>query len=282
MKKVILSYIEKVPALSPTIAKIVTLTSNDTSSAVDLVQAIKLDPALTAKVLNLINSSYFGMPQEVTSINRAIILLGMNTIKNLALSAEVLSSFNPSKGALFNVDKFWQHSLACAISAKLIAKRIIADPVKREEYFITGLIHDIGKIFFIKHFARDYLSMVKKVGSADNLNHKERLLFTMDHSEVGALIAEKWALPPDLVMAIRLHHEKVVKNETSFLPAAIYISNIYCKTNGFGDEIGMMAMQPPDDHDWNRLKLQKSDEAEILSCLPEKVEEAKVFLQVRS
>ncbi|MBF0459616.1 MAG: HDOD domain-containing protein [Nitrospirae bacterium] len=282
MKKVILSYIEKVPALSPTIAKIVALTSSDTSSAVDLVQAIKLDPALTAKVLNLINSSYFGMPQEVTSINRAIILLGMNTIKNLALSAEVLSSFNPSKGALFNVDKFWQHSLATAISSKLIAKRVIADPVKREEYFIAGLIHDIGKIFFIKHFPRDYLSMVKKIGSSDNLNHKEKLIFTMDHSEVGALIAEKWALPPELVTSIRMHHERTIKNETSFLPASVYISNLYCKTNGFGDEIGTMGARVLEDQDWNRLKLLKADEAEILSCLPEKVEEAKVFLQVRN
>ncbi|WP_420265263.1 HDOD domain-containing protein [Candidatus Magnetominusculus dajiuhuensis] len=282
MKKVILSYIEKVPALSPTIAKIVQLTSSDTSSAVDLVQAIKLDPALTVKVLNLINSSYFGMPQEVTSINRAIILLGMNTIKNLALSAEVLSSFNPSKGALFNVDKFWQHSLACAISSKLIAQRIIKDPVKREEFFIAGLIHDIGKIFFIKHFPRDYLSMVKKVGSSDSLNHKERLLFTMDHAEVGGLIAEKWALPPDLVASIRLHHERTVKGETSFLPASVYISNLYCKTNGYGDDIGAMVAKETDDQDWGRLNLHKVDEAEILSCLPEKVEEAKVFLQVRS
>ncbi|MEO5359471.1 MAG: HDOD domain-containing protein [Nitrospirota bacterium] len=282
MKKVILSYIEKVPALSPTIAKIVQLTSNDMSSAVDLVQAIKLDPALTVKVLNLINSSYFGMPQEVTSINRAIILLGMNTIKNLALSAEVLSSFNPAKGALFNVDKFWQHSLACAISSKLIAQKIIKDPVKREEYFIAGLIHDIGKIFFIKHFPRDYLSMVKKIGPADSLNHKEKLVFSMDHAEVGALIAEKWALPSDLVASIRLHHEKNVKDETSFLPASVYISNLYCKTNGFGDDIGSSTVPVPDEQDWARLKLRKADEAGILTCLPEKVEEAKIFLQVRS
>jgi putative nucleotidyltransferase with HDIG domain len=282
MKKIIMSYIEKVPALSPTIAKIVALTSSDTSSAVDLVQAIKLDPALTAKVLNLINSAYFGMPQEVTSINRAIILLGMNTIKNLALSAEVLSSFNPAKGALFNVDKFWQHSLACAISSKLIANRIIRDPVKREEYFIAGLIHDIGKIFFIKHFPRDYLSMAKKIESIDKLTHKEKKIFTMDHAEVGALIAEKWALPPDLIASIRLHHEKTIKGETSFLPAAVYISNIYCKSNGFSDDIGTMVPSGPDEQDWGRLKLHKEDETELLSCLAEKVEEAKVFLQVRN
>ncbi|MBF0318135.1 MAG: HDOD domain-containing protein [Nitrospirae bacterium] len=280
IQKKILSYIEKIPALSPTIARIIAITGNDNASARDLVNAIKLDPVLTAKVLNLINSAYFAMPQQVVSINRAIILLGMNTIKNLALSAEVLSSFNPGEGASFNVNKFWEHSLACAVGCKLIALHVISDPIKQEEFFIAGLIHDIGKIFLIKHFPRDYFSLIKKITDYDQLVVKEKRFFTLNHAEIGGLIADKWALSGELVKSIQHHHDNTVQDESK-MPAAVYLSNRYCKINAYDDSIGLP--QPTDlkETDWQRLGLNTSMEKELFSTLKIRVEEAKIFLQVR-
>lgn len=280
IQKKILSYIEKIPALSPTIARIIAITGNDNASARDLVNAIKMDPVLTAKVLNLINSAYFAMPQQVVSINRAIILLGMNTIKNLALSAEVLSSFNPGAGASFNVNKFWEHSLACAVGCKLIALRVISDPVKQEEFFIAGLIHDIGKIFLIKHFPRDYFSLLKKVTDYEQLVIKEKRFFTLNHSEIGGLIADKWALSGELVKSIQHHHDSAMQDDSK-MPAAVYLSNRYCKINDYDDGIGIP--QPTDltDANWQRLGLSAEAERDIFSTLKIRVEEAKVFLQVR-
>ncbi|MBF0563781.1 MAG: HDOD domain-containing protein [Nitrospirae bacterium] len=276
----ILSYIEKIPALSPTISKIINITGNDKSSAADLVQAIKLDPVLTARVLNLINSAYFGMPQKVTSINRAIILLGMNTIKNLALSAEVLSSFNPSRGFSFSVERFWEHSLACAVGCKLIAKNIIEDPIKHEEFFIAGLIHDIGKIFLIKHFPKDYFSMVKKITDANLLTVRERKFFTMDHTEIGAIIGEKWALSTELISSIRHHHNDKYVDPASLMPHIVYLSNLYCKVHGFDDQIGTYSSAAPVDGDWLAIGLSPSMEQEALSMLSVKVDEARIFLQI--
>ncbi|MBF0537085.1 MAG: HDOD domain-containing protein [Nitrospirae bacterium] len=280
IQKKILSYIEKIPALSPTIARIIAITGNDNASARDLVNAIKLDPVLTAKVLNLINSAYFAMPQQVVSINRAIILLGMNTIKNLALSAEVLSSFNPGEGASFNVNKFWEHSLACAVGGKLIALHVISDPIKQEEFFIAGLIHDIGKIFLIKHFPRDYFSLIKKLSDYDQLVVKEKRFFTLNHAEIGGLIADKWALSSELVKSIQHHHDNTVKDDSK-MPAAVYMSNRYCKIHGYDDGIGLPQPTDLSEVDWQRLGLSRSMEKDIFSTLNTKVDEAKVFLQVR-
>ncbi|MBF0590461.1 MAG: HDOD domain-containing protein [Nitrospirae bacterium] len=280
IQKKILSYIEKIPALSPTIARIIAITGNDNASARDLVNAIKLDPVLTAKVLNLINSAYFAMPQQVVSINRAIILLGMNTIKNLALSAEVLSSFNPGEGVSFNVNKFWEHSLACAVACKLIALHVISDPIKQEEFFIAGLIHDIGKIFLIKHFPKDYFSLIKKLGDYDQLIVKEKRFFTLNHAEIGGLIVEKWALSGELVTSIQHHHDNTVKDDSK-MPAAVYMSNRYCKIHGYDDGIGLPQPTDLSEVDWQRLGLSRSMEKDIFSTLNTKVDEAKVFLQVR-
>ncbi|MBF0343441.1 MAG: HDOD domain-containing protein [Nitrospirae bacterium] len=280
VQRKILSFIEKIPALSPTIARIIAITGNDLSSASELVQAIKLDPVLTAKVLNLVNSAYFCVPQQITSINRAIILLGMNTIRNLALSAEVLSSFNPSTGGSFDVDKFWEHSLACAVGCKLIAMRIETDPIKQEEYFIAGLIHDIGKIFLIKHFPRDYFSLVKKITDFEQLILKEKKFFTLNHAEIGGLIADKWALSGELVKSITSHHDQNAV-DYSKMPATVYLSNRYCKISGYNDGIGIPKPAELTEADWQRVGLSLSMEKDIFSMLNEKVEEAKVFLHIR-
>jgi len=281
MQAQIIKYIEKIPALSPTIAKIVEITNNMNSSASDLVTAIKLDPMLTVKILNLINSAFFGMSEKVTSINRAIILLGMNTIKNLALSAEVLSSFNPGAGGGFSVEKFWEHSLATAVCCKLLAKRLIRDPNKIEEYFIAGLIHDIGKIFLIKYFGGEYFSMIQRDGEYKKLLPREKKIFSMDHAEVGGLIAEKWALSPELAASIRDHHVRKTAAPPTPMSAVVYFGNIYAKIKGYDDMIGLTLPPEPDETDWAYLKIQAKEEETLFASLQQLVDEAKIFLQLR-
>jgi HD-like signal output (HDOD) protein len=281
MQSQIIKYIEKVPALSPTIAKIVEITNNMNSSASDLVTAIKLDPMLTAKILNLINSAFFGMSEKVTSINRAIILLGMNTIKNLALSAEVLSSFNPGAGGSFSVEKFWEHSLATAVCCKLLAKRLIRDPNKIEEYFIAGLIHDIGKIFLIKYFGGEYFSMIQRDGEYKKILPREKKIFTMDHAEIGGLIAEKWALSPELASSIRDHHVRRTPPNAAVMSAAVYFANIHAKVSGYDDMIGLTLPPEPDDADWEYLKIPAAEGETLFVSLQQLVDEAKIFLQLR-
>jgi HDOD domain. len=104
----------------------------------------------------------------------------------------------------------------------------------------------------------------------------------MDHAEIGALIAEKWALSPDLVKAIRYHHDRLGGNETTPMVPVVYIANYYCKINGYDDDIAAVVTDGLTDLDWKRLSLSAQKGMEILDTLPVKVEEAKAFLQVRN
>ncbi|MBI3599821.1 MAG: HDOD domain-containing protein [Nitrospinae bacterium] len=281
LKDKILFYIERLPALSPTISKIIELTQNSNTSASDLLKVIKLDPVLTAKILRLINSAYFGMPESVTSINTAIVLLGFNTIKNLALSTEVLSSFNPGKGVEFNVEKFWLHSLAAAVTCKTLALHILHDHKVQEEYFISGLIHDIGKIFLIKFFPSQFFSInFEKMGIGEFLK-KEKELFSIDHAEAGGLIVEKWKLSREMISSVKNHHTMPENAGKRAMRSIVYFSNIYCKSIGFDDMIGAITSNDLTSDTWKSVGLTEKEGESVFSELPAKIEESKIFLKIK-
>ncbi|MCX7654895.1 MAG: HDOD domain-containing protein, partial [Treponemataceae bacterium] len=141
------SYIKNMPSLPTTVAKVLEVCNNPRTSPADLNQVISLDPVLVGRVLKLINSAYYGLGQQVTSLVRAIIMLGINTVKNLALSSAVLRNLTSRKDfQALEMDGFWRHSLCVGVAAKMIAKKRGVDPKLTEEYFAAGLLHDIGKI----------------------------------------------------------------------------------------------------------------------------------------
>ena len=131
-------------------------------TAKDLNKVISLDPVLVGKVLKLVNSAYYSLPNKVTSLVNAIIMLGINTIKNLALSTAVLGNMKrKDRFKSLNVDGFWRHSIGVGVASKLIATKIGIPANKREEYFIGGLLHDIGKIPLNEIFPEEYLKVIR-------------------------------------------------------------------------------------------------------------------------
>jgi len=147
---VVAEAIQKMPNLSPTVAKVLALVNDPNSSARDLIRIIQVDPVLTGKVLALCNSAYFGIPTKVTSVARATILLGMNTIKNLALTTAVLALFSKApRRACFDSAAFWKHSLGCAVGSQLIAYKMALNRALQEEFFIAGLLHEAGRLVIV-------------------------------------------------------------------------------------------------------------------------------------
>jgi len=275
-------YIDSMPSLSITVAKILEVTKNPLVTAKDLNKVITLDPVLMGKVVKLVNSAYYGLSNKVTSLVTAIIMLGINTIKNLALSTAVLGNMrNKSQFKALNVDGFWRHSIGVGVASKLIAQKIGVPSNLREEYFISGLLHDIGKIPLNDLFNESYL---KAIRTADlkkvPLIQMESEFLDTNHTEVGKMIAEKWNLSEETYDVILHHHDpNMVTGDTYKVVAAVYIADVYCNLN----EIGFSGNRFSGAIDTNILGMIGITEDyldDIFDTISSEIEKASIFLHV--
>lgn len=272
---------DSVPSLSPTVTKIIQVANDVNASANELVQVIKFDPVLTAKILKLINSVYYGMPQKVVSIGRAVVLLGINTVKNLALSTAIIGSFK-QKGKIgdFNMNLFWEHCLGCAVGSKLLAKSKKINKLFLEEYFIAGLLHDIGKLALVQFACDEYgeVMVAMEDGSGgDELGIEERVLGT-DHAKVGEMMAGKWQLPAHLRESILEHHHPIM-NEANFdIKVAVYLANINCHRKNFG--IAHSSVPEYDPLILETMNFTEKGLEAVLLPLDDEIQLAKVFLEM--
>jgi len=279
--------IDKMPSLSPTVSKVIEVSNNLNSSPRELVTVIKMDPVLTGKVLKLVNSAYFALSQEVTSLERAIIMLGLNSIKNLALSTAVLEQFATKKfkSAGFDVDEFWKHSLGVAVAAKILSIKFNVPKNMREEFFIAGLLHDIGKLVITMHYP-DAMNNIIKTVTEEKLPiltvENRELQFT--HPEIGEKIAQKWNLSAGLTKSIAVHHGidfQDYKSEDFKLSLAVYIANYYCVVSNIGksgDE-NPIEINPLT---WKLLATTKERCFEELAPVSEELKKAMEFLKIVS
>ena len=201
----LLEKLNDIPTLPMVASKVNDLINNPNSSAADIAEILKKDQVLTAKVLKLINSPYYGIPGEVTDVRRALAFLGFNTLAQLVLGLSVFSLFPGQGDQEFPLVDFWRHALATAVCSEVIAKRVKYP--KPEECFTCGLLHDIGKIVMHEVAHPMFLSVVrlareKKISFVE----AESALDVPNHAFLGEYIAAKWGLPAVIRSAIRYHH----------------------------------------------------------------------------
>ncbi len=192
-------YIQRMPSLSTTMVKVIEICNNPATSTNDLARVISLDPVLTARVLRLINSAYYALANRVTSLAHAIIMLGLNTVKNLALSTAILENVG-GKGSFrgLKVNDFWEHSLCVGVTSKIIAGLTGIPLTEREEYFVAGLLHDIGKIPLNTVFADEYAEVLKSAYDRKSaLYLTEQEVIGIDHGIVGGHHQRKMAVESD-------------------------------------------------------------------------------------
>ena len=205
---IIQTYINKMPSLPITVSKILQICNDPKTSPADLNQVISLDPVLMGRVMKLINSAYYSLNNQITSLVRAIIMLGINTVKNLALSTAVLGNLGKkSNFQALNIDGFWRHSLCVGVTAKLIAQRRKRDAKSLEEYFVAGLLHDIGKIPLNNKLPTEYVAGLALTDREHMpLYLAEERTMEVNHCEVGRLIIKNWNLGPVMEDVVFFHH----------------------------------------------------------------------------
>ena len=208
MIKTIERFIDKMPSLPTTVTRVMEICDDPATSPADLNRVVGLDPVLMGKVMQLINSAYYGRPNKITSLVRAIILLGLNTVKNLALSTAVLGNLSSAQANdILNMDGFWEHSLCTGVISKKIASAAGIDSKKHEEFFIAGLLHDIGKIPCVNCMPQEYLAVISRSDrEKKSLNLVESDVFGFDHQQAGALVADHWKIEGAIKDAIEHHH----------------------------------------------------------------------------
>ncbi len=203
----ILENLKDLPTFSTVVAQLMMTINQPTSSARDLERLIANDEAIAARILKLANSAFYGLPGKVTSLGRAITLLGFNTVRSLVLTIGVIDKFSgPSSGKHFDRGLFWEHSLSVATASKLLCAK---DPsVSPEEAHISGLLHDIGKIIMDNFMPEQFRQAMDwmRVNGGDTLA-AERKFVGISHDRAGALAAEKWRFPGFIRETIAFHHK---------------------------------------------------------------------------
>ena len=197
-------------------------------SADELKEIIGSDPAITLQVLKVSNSAYYGQRSQIQNLDRAILLMGIEEIRNICLSLCLIAKFNPAQkyADKFDLEWFWKHSLVTAIIASRIAKG--RQWIAREDAFIMGLLHDIGKIIFAVALPRIFDKLASVAGTANGQAfHEIEKKAGLSHTLIGSWIATRWGLPPILKYAIEFHHEpEGAIDDFSGHVALIHISDV--------------------------------------------------------
>jgi len=267
------------PSLSTTVSKVLEICSRPDTAPNDLNKVISLDPVLTGQVLKLINSAYYSLMNKVTSLTRAIIMLGLNTVKNLALSTAIIRSVGQTKKSkVLPIKKFWAHSIGVGVTAKLFAAALDVPMGEREEYFVAGLLHDLGKVPFGDEYT-EVLMLTKQ--RQQPLVIVEQDVMEVDHQEVGRLIAEKWKLNEAITEAICYHHSpELAAPENRQLVAAIALADCYIclfdigyAGNRYPDEDQLITALELSGLSWQTI-------SGMSEAVEEEIHKAEIFLQV--
>ncbi|PIQ98081.1 MAG: HD family phosphohydrolase [Nitrospinae bacterium CG11_big_fil_rev_8_21_14_0_20_56_8] len=203
------------------------------SNYLDLGNIISADPGLSARLLKLVNSPFYGFTSHVSSITHAIDIVGTSQLVDLALATEIVDKFNDIPRDLVDMRSFWKHSIGCGILARGFAQK--TGQLNPEKYYLAGLLHDIGSVL-LYHQSPKMARLVLETSRTNNqlLCDSEKELLGFDHGEIGRALFEKWFLPEVFAEVAESHHHPERAVQHSFFVLIVHIADVICNEMGWG------------------------------------------------
>jgi HD-like signal output (HDOD) protein len=219
--------VQDLPALPSVVTRVLKETESPDASASTVERMISSEPALTAKVLRVVNSAYYGLSGQVTSLGQAIVILGLQQVRNLVLSVSAFNSIKPKTPRQHETMKqFWLHSFGTAAATQLICQKKRLSIQDTETAFVGGLLHDIGRLFLFNNFTQTYDQVLKYAEQKQMpVEHAEKKLLGLTHGEVGGQMGECWKLPKNLVRLISTHEDPIQGETLDPLCCALNIAD---------------------------------------------------------
>lgn len=267
--------IKSLPTLPGIIVKLGSLAENDRVSSQELAHVVSADQVLSAKVLRLVNSSFYGFPGRVSTVSNALILLGVNVVKSLAITSSIFEIMEK------NVVGLWEHSMGVAVAASTLSKALKLPDA--EETATAALLHDIGKVIIKIKLQDDYeeLTAIMNGKNSTQLEAEHELLGT-DHAEIGGWLIQSWSLPEKLIEPVAFHHEPEKSSLHQAKTSVVHIADALVKASGFGfsGDPYVPRIHPAA---WKKLGLTEALLAAVIEDLEGKLVEVKNFsLEIQS
>lgn len=219
------------------IPMVMKLTSHLNADPDDLARAISADPALSAAVLRLSNSSFYGRVRSVSSLREAVVILGISLLRSLVIATSVSSMFKGKSDKAEDI--LWRHSLCSGIAGRITAGRVARH--LGEEAFLVGLVRDLAQLILLQRFKEDYQPVIDAISvpGADVVGI-ERATLGGTHEEIGAMILEQWNFPPRLIAAVSNHHNPGDADDSGDAPDrdTLTLQHISCFSDALADSLG--------------------------------------------
>ena len=222
------------------------------SSARDIAEAISKDTNMSAKLLKLVNSAFYGFPSKIDTISRAVAIVGTKHLSILTFGIYIINAFKNISWDLIDMKSFWQHSIVCGTIARILASH--KNIQNTERLFVAGLLHDIGRLVFYNSTSINARKVILKARKSRSLLYEiEHEIMDFDHTELGKLILKKWNLPMSLENIVKYHHSPMLSNDP-LEPAIVHLSDIMANALGMGSS-GERFVPPLDQDAWTCIDL---------------------------
>ncbi len=238
----------------PEIFIMINETVNDpTSTFSDISRVVNLDSALSARLLKIVNSSFYSFPSNIETVTHAISVIGTEQLHDLALATTILANFKGIPDKVINMNLFWRHSLGVAIIARNLA--IHCRETNPERFYLAGILHDIGRLIILENLPEESKEIASRLNEVDGLMWQvEREVLGFDHGEVGAALARSWNLPLSLEEIIGNHHSPSRSKRYPLETTIIHLADIIAKAMELGSS-GDIHVPPLDEKSWDQLQL---------------------------